>query len=179
MSYSNVLGAFFRLRKRELARYCLECFKPTMVGGVCTECGVERDAPNDPIDPDEVIRDSQSPTNRLHPGNLLGSDPDYNRIGFVNHGFVLKRRLERGIEDPLITAVKSDVENELKRTFPGEAITDEAGRLVVKEVLELRTRFPGLASSKNARKQLVENVINRLWLLHPRLRAITILPEGP
>ena len=174
MSYSNVLGAFYRLRKRDLTRYCIECNKPTLFNGVCVNCGVEREAPSVPI---EVLRDSQSPTNWLHPGNLLGSETDYDRIGLVNHGFVLKRRIERGIEDPLIMAVKSEVENELKRTFPAEAITDEAGRLVVKEVLEFKARYPGLASSKNVRKQLAENVVNRIGLLHPHLRLITRLPR--
>jgi hypothetical protein len=77
----------------------------------------------------------------------------------------------------LIIAVKSEVENELKRSFPSEAVTDEAGRLVVKEVLEFKARYPSLASSKNVRKQLAENVINRLRLLHPYLRPITRLPE--
>jgi hypothetical protein len=174
MSYSNVLGAFYRLRKRDLSHYCIECNKPTLFNGVCENCGVEREAPSVPI---EVVRDSQSPTNWLHPGNLLGSETDYDQIGFVNHGFVLKRRVERGIEDPLIIAVKSEVENELKKTFPSEQITDEAGRLVVKEVLEFKARYPALASSKNVRKQLAENVINRLRLLHPQLRPITRLPE--
>jgi len=173
MSYSNVLGAFYRLKKRDITRYCMECNKPTLSDGVCVICGVEREAPSIPID---VLRDSQSPTNWLHPGMLLGSETDYDRIGFVNHGFVLKRRIERGIEDPLIVAVKSEVENELKRTFPSEAITDEAGRLVVKEVLEFKAKYPGLARSKNVRNQLAENVVKRLWLLHPQLRPITTLP---
>ncbi len=173
ISYNNVLGAFFRLRKRDLSRYCIECNKPTLFNGVCVNCGVEREAPNIPI---EVLRDSQSPTNWLHPGKLLGSEMDYDRIGFANHGFVLKRRIERGIEDPLIIAVKSEVENELKRTFPKEAITDEAGRLVVKEVFEFRARYPALATSKRVRRQLAENVVNRLGLLHPQLRSITKLP---
>jgi len=173
MSYSNVLGAFYRLRKRDLSRYCIECNKPTLFNRVCVNCGVEGEAPRILT---ATVHDSQSPTNWLHPGNLLGSETDYNQIGFVNHGFVLKRRVERGIEDPLIMAVKSEVENELKRSFPSEAITDEAGRLSVKEVLEFKARYPGLASSKNVRKQLAENVINRLRLLHPQLRHITALP---
>jgi hypothetical protein len=173
MSYPNVLGAFYRLRKRDLTRYCIECNKPTLFNGACVNCGAEREAPRIRI---AVVHDSQSPTNWLHAGNLLGSETDYNLIGLVNHGFVLKRRVERGIEDPLIIAVKSEVENELKRTFPSEAISDEAGRLVVKEVLEFKARYPGLASSKNVRKQLAENVMNRLVLLHPQLRHITVLP---
>ena len=174
MSYGNVLGAFYRLRKRDLTRYCIECNRPTLFNGVCVNCGAEREAPRILT---AAVYDSQSPTNWLHPGNLLGSETDYNRIGLVNQGFVLKRRVERGIEDPLIIAVKSEVENELKRTFPSEAITDEAGRLVVKEILEFKARYPTLASSKNVRKQLTENVINRLRLLHPQLRPITALPR--
>jgi hypothetical protein len=173
MSYGNVLGAFYRLRRRDLSRYCIECNKSSLFNGVCVNCGVERAAPSIPI---EVLCDSQSPTNWLHAGNMLGTETDYNQIGFVNHGFVLKRRVERGIEDPLIMAVKSEVEDELKRTFPSEAITDEAGRLVVKEVLEFKARYPGLARSKNVRMQLAENVVNRLRLLHPQLRPITGLP---
>ena len=173
MSYGNVLGAFYRLRKRDLTRYCVDCNKPTLFNGVCMKCGVEREAPRIPT---EILRDSQSPTNWLHAGNMLGSETDYDGIGFVNHGFVLKRRVEMGIEDPLVVAVKSQVENELKRTFPSEAITDEAGRLVAKEVLEFKARYPSLARSKKVRKQLAENVINRLRLLHPHLRPITGLP---
>jgi hypothetical protein len=78
--------------------------------------------------------------------------------------------MERGIEDPLVRAVKSDVENELKRSYPSEAITDEAGKLVVKEVLEFRARYPLLVASKNLRKQLATNVLRRLSILHPQLR---------
>jgi hypothetical protein len=174
MSYTNVLGAFYRLRRRDLTRYCIECNRPTLFNGVCVNCGAEREAPRILT---ATVYDSQSPTNWLHAGNLLGSETDYDRIGLVNHGFVLKRKVERGIENPLIIAVKSEVENELKRAFPSEAVTDEAGRLAVKEVLEFKARYPGLAGSKNVRKQLAENVINRLMLLHPQLRTITILPE--
>jgi hypothetical protein len=173
MSYSNVLGAFYRLRKRDLTRYCIECNRPTLFNGVCVNCGAERE---DPRIFTAAVHDSQSPTNWLHPGNLLGSETDYDRIGLVNQGFVLRRRIERGIEDPLIIAVKSVVEDALKRSFPSEITTDEAGRLAVKEVLEFKARYPGLASSKNVRKQLAQKVINRLRLLHPQLRPITRLP---
>lgn len=166
-------GAFHRLRQRDLSRYCPECFRPRLLNGVCENCGFE---PSTPVLPVEVRDDSQSPTNNLHPGNELGSEVDYTRLGFVNHGLVLKRRIERGIEDPLIKAVKSDIENELKRSYPSEVITDEAGRLAIKEVVEFRARYPGLATSKNVRKQLAENVISRLRLLHPQLRPLTVLP---
>jgi hypothetical protein len=173
LSYNNVLAAFHRLKWRDLTRYCPECFHPELFDGVCQNCGFE---PAVPMVPVEVRPDSQSPVNWLHAGNLLGSETQYDRLGFANHGFVLKRRLERGVEDQLTIAVKSDVENELKRTYPSEAVADEAGRLVVKEVLEFRARYPALASAKRVRKQLAENVLNRLRLLHPHLRPITKLP---
>ncbi len=173
MSEPNVRGAFHRLRQRDLSRYCPECFRPKLLNGVCENCGFEPEAP---LYPQEVLTDSQSSTNNLHPGNELGTEVDYLSLGFVNHGLILKRRIERGIEDPLIVGVKSDIENELKRFYPSDAITDEAGRLAIKEVLEFRARYPGLATSKNVRKQLAENAINRLRLLHPQLRHVTPLP---
>jgi hypothetical protein len=97
MSYTNVLAAFYRLRKRDLNRYCIECNRPTLFNGVCVNCGAEREAPRILA---ATVHDSQSPTNWLHAGNLLGSETDYDRIGFINHGFVLKRKVERGIENP-------------------------------------------------------------------------------
>lgn len=109
---------------------------------------------------------------------MLGTEVDYEAIGFANHWAILKRRVERGVEENLVLSVKSDVENELKRAYPGEAIADEAGRLVVKEVLEFRARYPDLALSKNLRAQLVNNVMNRLRFLHPHLRHLTALPTG-
>jgi hypothetical protein len=183
LSESNVREAFFRLRKRSgLERLCPCCFNTSVVDGVCHVCGFERD---DPVLPVELRTDSQRAsvdvgTNFLHAGNLLGSRADYYaKLGFVKHGAHLRYRIERAIEDPLIRGVKSDVMNELKRFYPPEPITDEAGRLCVKEVLEFRARYPGLAKSKNVRGQLAENVIARLQFLHPQLRAVrTLAPEG-
>jgi hypothetical protein len=147
--------------------------KETLFEGVCHNCGFEPCAPQVPL---EVSLSSQSPTNNIHPGNELGSDVDYSSIGFVNHWLVLKRRMERGIENPLIKGVKSDVENELKRSYPNESVTDEAGRLAIKEVLEFRARYPALATSKNVRAQLAERVIRRILLIHPHLKFVTPLP---
>jgi hypothetical protein len=172
LSEENVRAAFFLLRKRDPARLCPECFRPALLGGVCQNCGFEPSAPSLPL---EVMPDSQSPTNHIHAGSLLGSVTDYAAIGFTNHPLVISRRIDRGVEESLIRGVKSDVENELKRSFPSEAITDEAGRLCLKEVFEFRQRYPGLASSKNVRRQLAENVIARLRFLHPQLRPVTPL----
>lgn len=172
LSYANVREAFHELRKRDLTRMCPECGRLQLFDGVCHGCGFEPAAPVLPI---EVRADNQYPTNWLHAGNLLGSETDYDAIGFASSGLVLKRRVERGIEDPLIRGVKSDIENELKRSYPSEAITDEAGRLAVKEVIEFRSKYPGLATSKNVRRELVRNTMNRLKLLHPQLRNVSVL----
>lgn len=175
LSEVNVRVAFSRLKKRNLSRVCPECFHAVLLDGVCQSCGFE---PPSPVLPIVARADCHSAVNSLHPGNLLGSEVDYGKIGFANHGLIMKRLVERNVEDTLIVGVKSEVENELKRTFPSEMITDEAGRLAIKEVIEFRAKYPGLASSKNVRKQLAKNVINRLRLLHPQLRNVTVLlPE--
>jgi hypothetical protein len=174
MTETNVWGALHRLRLRNPSRYCPDCFSPKLLNGVCESCGFE---PSAPLLFDS-LPGSQSPTNWIHPGNMLGTEVDYKSIGFQNHWAILKRRIDRGVEDNLVRSVKSDVENELKRAYPGEAITDEAGRLVFKEVLEFRARYPDLALSKNLHSQLAQNVINRIRLLHPHLRHLTTLPTG-
>lgn len=170
LSYNNVLEAFHQLRKRNLAILCPECFQPALQGGVCHNCGFE---PSAPIVPIEVSTSNHYSTNNLHPGNELGSEVDYASLCFANHWLIVKRKIDRGIEDPLLRAVKSRVENELKRTYPTEMVTDEAGRLAIKEVFDFHLRYPELASSKNVRRQLANNVMNRLRLLHPQLRTIS------
>jgi hypothetical protein len=171
MSEGNVREGLWRLRQRNLAIVCPECFAPKLLNGVCQGCGFEPDALVVPL---QVRADEQSPTNHLHAGNLLGSVTDYDAVGFTNSGLVLKRRIEGTLEEPLIMGIKSDVENELKRSYPEESITDEAGRLVLKEVLEFRARYPGLRP-KGLRDQLGRNVMARLRLLHPQLREVSRL----
>lgn len=175
MKPENVRNGLWKLRKRDLAATCPLCMEVKLLGGVCQNCGFEPDLPVLPL---EILPKSQWPTNSLHAGSMLGSEVNYNAVGFVNRGWVLKRLMDKSLEDPLVRAVKSDVENELKRCYPQEVITDEAGKLVVKEILEFRSRYPALARSKNARKQLTENVLNRLKLLHPRLRVVIALSEN-
>jgi hypothetical protein len=80
------------------------------------------------------------------------------------------RRVERSLEgDPLIRNCKSDILEWLKGSYPKDDISDAAGRLVVKEILDLRARYPLLEGSRNMRKQVVQNVRNRLILLYPFL----------
>jgi hypothetical protein len=180
ISLPNVKMGLARLRRRRLDRLCPECFTESLVHGVCGKCGFE---PFEPVLPIEVRPGSQSPVNHIHAGNLLGSQIGMNndyaslklRGRYGNDGQMVERRIDRGLENPLMRAVKSDVENELKRSYPSEAITDEAGRLAIKEVLEFRARYPLLAASKNLRQQLALNVIRRLTLLHPQLRRSVLV----
>jgi hypothetical protein len=182
ISLPNVKMGLARLRKRRLDWLCPECFTESLVNGVCEKCGFE---PFEPVLPIEVRSDSQSPINHIHAGNLLGSQIGKNNSyaslklhgRYGNDGQIVERRIDRGLENPLIRAVKSDVENELKRSYPSEAITDDAGRLAIKEVLEFRARYPLLAASKNLRQQLALNAIRRLTLLHPQLRR-SVLAVG-
>jgi hypothetical protein len=118
---------------------------------------------------------------------MLGSDPDYfsgkdwtgrtSKLPLSSKRELLATEISRATEDALTSTAKSRVMEELKRYFPEEAISDEAGRLVLKEVIEFRSRYPGL-NPKGLAYQISENVLNRLRLLHPRLRELTNLPQG-
>jgi hypothetical protein len=59
----------------------------------------------------------------------------------------------------------------LKIYYPAEVITDFAGKLCIKEVVEFRANFPLLAGSKNVRKQLVLRVMKRLQFVYPCLAS--------
>lgn len=175
ISKNYVKVTVYRLRKLDLARRCPECWADSLAGGVCQACGFEPAAPNVPL---EVRFDEQSPTNSIHEGNQLGSMigklGDYDQLGlkgmYPNDGLLLKRRMDAALEDPLIRQVKSEVMEWLKEYYPPEAITDYAGKLCVKEVVEFRTNYPKLARSKNLRKQLAIRVVARLRFLYPALR---------
>ena len=167
----NLKEALWLLRHRDLSKVCPECFRPLLVGGACEGCGFE---PFEPVLPVDIMPDSQHPTNSLHPGSMLGSVTDYREVakayGFSNQGFVLKRKMDRQIETPLVDAIRSDVANALDGGSRPE-IAEEAGRLVLKEVAEFKARYPEMVSSKLARGQLTENVLARLCLLHPSLKV--------
>ena len=177
LSPGNVGKAFWQLRQRDLSKVCPECWTGQIVGGVCLRCGFE---PFEPVLPADIMPDSQHPTNSLHPGNMLGSETDYQAVaksyGFSNQGFVLKRKMDRQVETPLLDVVRSDVANSLDGGAAPE-VTEEAGRLCVKEWRELQARYSRMSTSKLARRQLTENVLARLRLLHPGL-SVTLLPGG-
>ena len=177
LSPGNVREALWELRRRDMAQVCPECWTGQLVGGVCQGCGFE---PFEPVLPVDIMPDSQHPTNSLHPGGMLGSMTDYKEVGkaygWSNQGFVLQRKLDRQIETPLLDAIRSDVANALDGGSRPE-ITEEAGRLCVKEWREFQARYPKMATSKLARKQLTENVLARLRLLHPGL-GVRLLGEN-
>ena len=178
MSLSSVEVGLHRLRRRNLERLCPFCFRESVVGGTCTSCGAERDAPSLPL---EVAFESQSPTSLLHPGHMLGSQIDYDAVarsyGFSNRGMVLERKIQRQIAVPLLDGVRSDIGNALNGDATPE-LQDEAGRLAIKEVAEFLSAYPSLRTSKLARRALVANVLRRLRMLHPNLRMLTPLQGG-
>lgn len=166
---SNVKEGRWELRQRgDLDRRCPECFAPKLLNGVCQSCGFEPDMPALRVD---VVPESQSPVNHLHAGNLLGSDVEYRSIGFENHWAILKRKIEGKLEENLVREAKSDVMQALKSFYPTDSISDEAGRLVVKEVLEFQARYPGLRP-KGLGAAVTSNVLARLELRHPQLRGV-------
>ena len=177
LSPGNVREALWEIRRRDMAQVCPECWTGRLVGGVCQKCGFE---PFEPVFPVEFMPDSQHPTNRLHPGNMLGSETDYQAVakayGWSNQAFVLKRKIDRTIEAPLLDAIRSDVANALDGGSRPE-ISEEAGRLCVKEWREFQARYPRMSTSKLARRQLTENVLSRLRLLHPGL-DVRVLGES-
>ena len=178
LTRSNVYEAVWRLRKKDLTRTCPECFRPSLSGGACLNCGFE---PFEPVPPSDVVPGSQHPTNHLHPGNMLGSVTDYNEVakayGLSNWGFVLKRKVDRQVETPLLDAVRSDVANCLDGGASPE-VMEEAGRLAVKEWREFQAGYPKMARSKLARRQLAERVLARLRLVHPGLNLRVLEGDG-
>jgi hypothetical protein len=170
----NVKVAIYNIRRRPgISRTCPKCFSSRLFDGACQECGFEAASP---ILPREISFDEQSPINHLQAGNELGSVLNFRAKGlsdnngrFTNNGEIVKRWIDRTLDDPLTASVKSDVMNELKRYYPGEAITDLAGKLCVKEVAEYRTNYPLLAASKLLRRQLSIRVMKRLQFIYPFL----------
>ena len=73
-------------------------------------------------------------------------------------------------EDRFLELCRADLWEELKGAMPEDSITEEAARLLVKEVSEFHSKYPLLRGSKKVRHQLVRNVIERVALTHPGLR---------
>lgn len=174
-SPANVRQCLSRLRRKgDLSRLCPECMTWQIFSGVCNSCGAELLAAAVPI---VVDFKGQSPTNRIHPGGLLGSQVgergDFAELRlkgcYPNDGVLLKQRMDRALEDGLTRQVKSEVMEWLKAYYPADSITDFAGQLCEREVLAWRANYPLLRTNKNVRKQLAVRVVDRLRLLYPAL----------
>lgn len=164
--YAKQLACRLR-RRRRLWQTCPGCFSDRLLQGVCQWCGEEPARPALPID---VNFNRQSPANSILAGNGLGGDPNIRVLKFENNSsIVIQRRMDR-TEDSLLNNCKSDVLEWLKGKYPSEEVSDLAGKLVVKEVLDFRARYPLLSGSRNLRMQIVQNVENRLVLVYPFLR---------
>ncbi len=180
ISYNSAKLLSSRLRKRKgINQICPMCFGEKLFQGVCQACGFEPTLPRLP----EVNFDRQSPTNSLQRNNELGAGADLfggsdftgKRVSmhFENWPGIISRKMEQHSEDTLIRNCKSDLLEWLKAFFPKPEVSDFCGKLVVKDVLELRARFPLLEGSKNCRAQVVENVKARMKLAYPFLEMRT------
>jgi hypothetical protein len=167
LSYPNVRLIKSRLNRRtDLHLRCPECFQPKLAGLTCTACGVELDAP---LLPEGVRFELTSPVYSLQPLNGLGSSTPYSQLHF-QYGAKNVQHLAERFSDPFVESAKSKLWEELKTIMPPDEVTEEATRLLLKEIVEFRGRYPGLVRAKGVSTQLVSNVVSRLALRYPALR---------
>jgi len=166
-NYGTLKKTAFRLRRLpDISKRCPECFSPSLEGLTCRNCGVELDAPKLP----EGIRfEETSPVHSIQSGNGLGSKTDYQSLHLQYGALNVQHLIERP-EDSFIEACKSKLWQELKETMPSDGVTEEASKMLLKEIADFRTRYPGLVRAKGASDQLVQNVVSRLALRYPALR---------
>jgi hypothetical protein len=159
-----------RVKKRsDISKRCPECFKPSLEGLFCRNCGAELDVPRLP---DGVRFEETSPVHSIQPLSGLGSSTDYRSLG-LSYGAQNVQHLVERPADPFVESCKSKLWEELKGTMPPDSVTEEATKLLLKEIAEFRARYPALARAKGAGDQLVRNVVNRLALRYPTLRRVT------
>ncbi len=153
-------------RRLDISRRCPECFMPSLEGLTCRNCGAELDAPKLP----EGIRfEETSPVHTIQPLSGLGGSTDYRSLGLTYGALNVQHLVERPT-DPFVETCKSKLWQELKGTMPPDSVTEEATRLLLKEIAEFRARYPSLSRAKGAGDQLVRNVVIRLALRYPTLR---------
>jgi hypothetical protein len=168
ISYLAARLANYRLKKRaDIDRLCPECFKPTFFGLVCHTCGYEGDHPKVP----EVVFSSQSPVHGLQPFGGLGGQTvprrDHNGRLILSYGIANVSHLCGKPDDPFLERCKSMLWAELKNAMLDDGITEEAARLLVKEVSEFRYRYPSLTRARGAADQIVGNLMALVRLRHP------------
>lgn len=167
LSYENVRQTASRIRRRKnIHLLCPECFSASLNRGTCTTCGFEMDRADIPL---EVDFHSQSPVHSIQPLNGLGSDTDYDHMKLQYGGKNVRHLVERA-EDPLLERCKSDLWEALKEVMPPDQVVEETTMLLSKEVKELRHRYPALARSTLARRQIVSNILKLLVLRYPSLK---------
>jgi hypothetical protein len=153
-------------RRPDLSRLCPGCFSPSLRAGVCQSCGYEMDRPDIPL---SVDFKSQSPRYSVQPLNGLGSHTDYLALKFQYGGRNIAHLVERP-GDPLLERCKSELWQALKEVMPTDEVTEEAARLLTKEVREFESRYPALVHSTKTKGQIVRNVLTVMQLRYPALK---------
>jgi hypothetical protein len=101
--------------------------------------------------------------------NGLGGSTDYRSLGLSYGALNVQHLIERP-DDSFVETCKSKLWQELKEAMPSDRVTEEASRMLTKEIAEFRTHYPGLTRAKGVSDQLVRNVVSRLALRYPALR---------
>ncbi len=174
MSYVAVRVAKCRLMKRRnIHLYCPECVRPTLRGLFCQSCGVELDTPNISVD---VNFNSQSPVHTIQPLNGLGSETNYAALHLQYGGRNIAHLVEKA-RDPFLERCRFELWEELKGPMLRDGVVEEATRLLMKEVLEFRARYPTLTHVRGASRQLVANVVALVKLRYPNCFSETVKQE--
>jgi hypothetical protein len=177
ISYDNARQLHHRLLSYpNLHKRCPECFRPNLQGLVCTNCGAELDIPNLP---QGIKFEETSPVHTIQPLNGLGSVTPYQggrdsegnwRPLKMQYGGRNVQHLVEVTKNSLLERCKSELWERLKEVMPEDSVTEEASRLLAREVLEFQARYPPLARSGNATRALVDNVMKLMTLRYPGLR---------
>jgi len=153
-------------RRNDLIRLCPGCFSPSLYRGVCASCGYELDQPDIPL---SVDFESQSLRHSIQPLSGLGGKTDYLALRFQYGGQNISHLVERP-SDLLLERCKSELWSALKEVMPPDEVTEDAVRLLTKEVREFESRYPALVNSTKTKGQIVKNVLRVLQLRFPALR---------
>lgn len=155
LRYANVRRIASRLNRKDLSRYCPECFRPTLLNNHCESCGFEAervgvDFEGKPSTPGTSLT-VVTPTN-------LGSLCDYSALGLGYGSRNIAHIVERPT-DAFMTKCVTRLRNELERMRVPEIRIAEATSLTIKEIKQFRYRYPLLVRSKVLCDQFVQNSI--------------------
>jgi len=153
-------------RRQDLTRLCPYCFSPSLYRGVCATCGYEVDQPDILL---SVDFESQSTRHSIQPLSGLGGKTDYLALRFQYGGQNISHLVERP-SDLLLERCKSELWSALKEVMPPDEVTEEAVRLLTKEVREFEARYPALVNSTKTKGQIVKNALRVLQIRYPALR---------